>query len=360
MVQFSRASSQLLNQGRGADRSGTTIALWRCPRCTGDLVAPAPDRLTCAACHATFPSVDGIPDLRVSPQEAEAADLTQARVLAAEFGSSGPEGLIASIFERRAWDASTKALRVRQTLASPNKLRPELEGWLQRCLVSDGVLLDVGCGAGGLLAAAATMRFATAGIDASMTLLVAAKRMIESHGGTATLACAYAESLPLANESVAAVTMYDVVEHVEDAGRVIDEASRVLRSGGHLAISTPNRFSVAAEPHVFLWGVGWLPRRLQEPYVRWRGRTYRGTRLFSAWEMARLLERHDELEYELRVPPVPEYEIRHFGPRRAVLARLYNRVVAQPLSRKALLGVGPFFQVLARRRAAAVGASASR
>jgi SAM-dependent methyltransferase len=150
--------------------------------------------------------------------------------------------------------------------------------------------------------------------------------------------------------------MYDVIEHVPDAGRVIDEAGRVMRPGGHLAISTPNRFSIAAEPHVFLWGVGWLPRRLQEPYVRFRGRTYRGTRLLSVREMTRLLGSHDELEFELRVPPVPDEEIRHFGPRRAALARVYNRLAAQPISRTALLGVGPFFQVMAQRRSAAPAA----
>jgi SAM-dependent methyltransferase len=257
--------------------------------------------------------------------------------------------MITGIFARRRWNAETKALRVRQTLASPNKLRPELEGWLRRCLASDGILLDIGCGAGGLLTAAASMGYAGAGIDASMPLLIAAKRMIEAHGGTATLACAYAESLPLTSDSVSAVTMYDLIEHVDDPERVVTEACRVVRPGGYLAISTPNRFSLAAEPHVFLWGVGWLPRRLQEPYVRLRGRAYRGTRLLSALEMARLLQHH-ELEFELRVPPVPDEEIQHFGARRATLARLYNRVAAQPISRKALLGIGPFFQVMARRR----------
>jgi 2-polyprenyl-3-methyl-5-hydroxy-6-metoxy-1,4-benzoquinol methylase len=354
MVQFPGSIGQLLNQGRAPHRSGSQALLWRCPLCSGALILTPPDRVACADCRTAFPSVDGIPDLRIrdSSHDIEPSDLDEARALSAEFGALGPESIITGLFARRAWDAGTKALRVRQTLASPNKLRPELDGWLRRCLVPDGILLDVGCGAGGMLAAAAAMGYAGAGIDASMPLLVAAKHMIEAHGGTAMLACAYAESLPLASESIGAVTLYDVIEHVDDVGRVLADASRVLRPGGYLAISTPNRFSVAAEPHVFLWGVGWLPRRLQEPYVRLRGRAYHGTRLLSAREMARLLESHQELDFELRAPPVPEEEIRHFGARRAALARLYNRVAAQPISRKALLGVGPFFQVIARRRSA--------
>jgi SAM-dependent methyltransferase len=147
--------------------------------------------------------------------------------------------------------------------------------------------------------------------------------------------------------------MYDAIEHVASVRETIDEARRVLRPGGSMAISTPNRFSLAAEPHVFVWGVGWLPRPWQQPYVRWRsGQDYSGTRLLSTWEMSRELKRYGELEYHLSVPQVPEEEIEHFSPRRAFLARLYNRIARWRISRGALLAVGPFFQVVARRAAA--------
>jgi len=152
---------------------------------------------------------------------------------------------------------------------------------------------------------------------------------------------------------VHAVTMYDSIEHVANVSATIDESHRVLMPGGSMAISTPNRFSLAAEPHVFVWGVGWLPRRWQQSYVRWRsGQDYSGTRLLSTREMARELRRHPELQYHLSVPQVPEEEITHFSPRRAWLARLYNRVAKHRLARGPLLAVGPFFQVVARRAAA--------
>ena len=166
------------------------------------------------------------------------------------------------------------------------------------------------------------------------------------------MACAYAEALPITNDCLGAVTMYDSIEHVSNVRETIDEARRVLMPGGYMAISTPNRFSLAAEPHVFLWGVGWLPRSLQEPYVRWRnGQDYAGTQLLSTWEMARELRRHPELQYELSVPQVPEEEIFHFSARRANLARIYNKVARFRGSRRALLAVGPFFQVIAQRAA---------
>ena len=60
---------------------------------------------------------------------------------------------------------------------------------------------------------------------------------------------------------------------------------------------------------------------------------------------------HPELQFELSVPQVPVEEIEHFSVRRASLAQLYNRIARIPILRRALLAVGPFFQVVARRAA---------
>jgi len=235
-------------------------------------------------------------------------------------------------------------------MESPRRLRRQLDGWLRPCLSDYGLFLDVGCGSGGLLADVGALGYNGVGIDASMTMLVAAKHMIEAHGGVARLACAYAEALPIADASLGSVIMFDSIEHVTSVPRALDEARRALKSGGHLAISTPNRFSLAAEPHVFVWGVGWLPRSLQVPYVRWRsGQDYRGTQLLSTREMSRQLRLYPDLRFELQVPQVPLEEIEHFSRRRASLARLYNKIAKFRGARLALLAIGPFFQVVARR-----------
>ncbi len=52
--------------------------------------------------------------------------------------------------------------------------------------------------------------------------------------------CGDATNLPFENESFDAVTMFDLLEHVPDDGRAIEEAFRVLRPGGYLLVSTPN------------------------------------------------------------------------------------------------------------------------
>ena len=40
------------------------------------------------------------------------------------------------------------------------------------------------------------------------------------------------------------------------------EWARVLRPGGTLLVWSPNRFALTTDPHVGLWGLGWLPRAL--------------------------------------------------------------------------------------------------
>lgn len=349
---ISSAGSQW-NAGDTAVANGASVAgLWRCLKCWGALEARSVELVSCRDCAAQYPAVGGIPDLRARDGGSFDADgdLEEARRYYVDSRNVSLEAVMEQLCDRPANDDATRALRVRQIMESPRRLRSQLEGWLHPCLARDSLFLDVGCGSGGLLADVATLGFTGAGIDASMTMLVAAKHMIEAHGGVARLACAYAEALPIASGRLGAVTMYDSIEHVASVPRALDEARRVLKSGGHLAISTPNRFSLAAEPHVFVWGVGWLPRSLQVRYVRWRsGQDYRGTQLLSTWEMSRELQRYPDLHFEMFVPQVPGEEIEHFSTRRAALARLYNRIAKFRGARRALLAIGPFFQVIARR-----------
>jgi SAM-dependent methyltransferase len=49
-----------------------------------------------------------------------------------------------------------------------------------------------------------------------------------------------ARALPFADESFDAVTMFDLLEHVEEHEKAASEARRVLRPGGFLMVSSPN------------------------------------------------------------------------------------------------------------------------
>jgi SAM-dependent methyltransferase len=325
--------------------------IWRCPKCK-DVLVEREDGVECRSCTIFYRSVGGILDLRHPP---DCADYETDRADALSILKSGErlslEELV-NCYHTRHGRGSEKVirLRTRQAMSQPPRLRKEIRGWLQRCVTSNGTFLDVGCGTGGLLAAAAAEGRTGIGIDLSLTKLVVARRMIVEWGGEPVLAAALGEELPLADDSVSSVVSLDVIEHVDDRVRYLREIDRVAGRGGHVAFATPNRYSLTAEPHLFIWGVGWLPRALQRRYVKWRtGRDYNFTCLLSTGEAAKLLRQNTRFQFEILVPLVPEEEISYFPPARAALARLYNHLAPLRWLRWVFLRIGPFFRIVGRK-----------
>jgi SAM-dependent methyltransferase len=327
---------------------------WYCPTCRSALIATTGDALACTGCGAEYGVFGGIPDLRIDrPAWIDVDDDREAAArLDRDHRHSSLETMIRTVFAAQAGRSQQQIdMRTRQVLVAPGRLATQLDGWLRPTTHTPG-FLDLGCGPGMLLAAAAGAGVPGLGIDVSLVWLVVARRMIEQHGGRATLCAAFAESLPLAEASVPAVVSLDVIEHVADQPRYLAEIDRISADGAPIALATPNRFSLAAEPHVHVWGVGWLPARFQKRYVRARsGRPYEFVRLLSVPGLASLLRRHTDIAARFVVPPVPDDEIASYNPRRATLARVYNRVAQWPWLRWPLLGIGPFFRVMGTRRA---------
>ena len=320
---------------------------WRCPTCRGNLDNRA-ESLRCSACRRDFTLVDGIPDFRVSaPSWIDIeSDTATARELAA--ANLPLEELVSAVFSRQKDpDPARVARRTREVLNGPERLHDDLREWL-RPVIGGGPFMDLGCGGGMLMAAAADLHpgIRTIGIDVSMVWLVVAKRLVTEHGGRPMLAAAMAEALPFADESVPALVSLDVIEHVGESEAYLREINRVLQVGGRVALSTPNRFSLTAEPHVFVWGVGWLPQRLQRPYVRWRsGKSYDSTVLMSSVGLTKKLRRSTRLQFRLLIPKIAVADIAHFPPAKGRVARLFNRISQSALFRPVFLAVGPFFRV---------------
>lgn len=330
-------------------------SVWSCPSCHGALDASASAaRLTCTECAAEFGIFGGIPDMRVDrPAWIDVDDDRDAAArLDRDFRSQSLEAMVRAVFASQPGRSQQQIdMRTRQVLVAPRRLETQLAGWLHTATGRPG-FLDLGCGPGMLLAAAASRGVSGLGIDVSLLWLVVARRMIEQHGGAATLCAAFAESLPLLDASTPAIVSLDVIEHVGDQRRYLAEIDRIAADGATLALATPNRFSLSAEPHVHVWGVGWLPVRFQARYVRARsGRSYDFVHLLSVPGLAHLLRRHTRFAGRFVVPQVPDDEIEEMDERRARLARLYNRISPSPFVRWPLLAVGPFFRYIGTARA---------
>jgi ubiquinone/menaquinone biosynthesis C-methylase UbiE len=222
-----------------------------------------------------------------------------------------------------------------------------LERMRERSLGRGDRVLEVGCGTAALAAAAARRGCTVIASDVSMRWLVLARKQMEEIGRDVELVCCAAEALPFQSETYDVVIAGDVVEHVADQRLFARECARVLRPGGMLFIATPNRYSLALEPHVRLWGVGFLPRGVARGYVeRVRKAPYDHVRLLSSFALRRLLEA-EGFGVTIEPPAVPLASQRLARGIELRLVRMYNAVRGIRLVRLGLLGVGPFFHVFA-------------
>jgi SAM-dependent methyltransferase len=120
-----------------------------------------------------------------------------------------------------------------------------------------GPVLDIGCG-GGLFPGMMRERgFRVLGLDISPKAAAVAWRR---HGVPAV--CGLPAAAPLAEESCAAVTMFHVLEHLDDPRACLRAVRALLRPGGRLVVQTPD----AACWQFRLLGAAWtgvdVPRHL--------------------------------------------------------------------------------------------------
>ncbi len=97
-------------------------------------------------------------------------------------------------------------------------------------------ILDIGCGVGTYVRAFRQFTNTVAGID------IDEERVREGGRTTPNLMLAVSEHLPFCDEAFDAVLLNEVIEHVADDRRTLEEACRVVRAGGRIFIYAPNRF----------------------------------------------------------------------------------------------------------------------
>ncbi len=263
-----------------------------CPACRSSLEHhAAPDeRYICTICARQYPVIIGIPDFRLQPDPWIGLEADRAKGIALEADTRDAD------FETtvRAYWARTpdtpRALAERFTRFVVDA-EPRASEWLARVLPtapSTGWWLDVGCGTADMVLAGARRGVPIVGIDIAFRWLVVARRRLQRAGCTAPLVCCNAEHLPFDAQAFDRVVSLGTLEHCLDAERALEESARVLRPGGALHLRTVNRYSLLGEPHVGVWGVGFVPRRWADGYVRWRsGQRYEHHRPLSPREIRR-------------------------------------------------------------------------
>ena len=324
-----------------------------CPACRAG-VERTEAAYVCTGCSKQYPILEEIPDFRLFPDRflSIADDRAKARRVIETAADASSSTLLDAYYALTPEMPAAEAARYRareqaEERAGEMTWREIEQGFTETAAPTIGTpVLDLGCGTGGLVIAAARRGCAATGVDAALRRLIIARARLREAGVGARLVCANAEHLPFAEESFGVVAAVDLMEHVAEPAEVFGECRRVIAPRGTAYVAGNNRYSWAPEPHVRLWGVGLLPPWLQRHYVRsLRGHPYHRVRLLSAGDTLRHMR--DAGFTDAAVSAAPLFAA-HLGPPARGVATIYNSVRTRSLGRAILRLCAPRIQCTTR------------
>jgi 2-polyprenyl-3-methyl-5-hydroxy-6-metoxy-1,4-benzoquinol methylase len=135
-------------------------------------------------------------------------------------------------------------------------LMKSLRGWD----LAGTLWLDAGCGTGTLARCLATRGCSVLGVDAASDMVAAARTaQAENYSDRLSFVrIATIARLALDDRSIDGILCSSVLEYVPDPSACLSEFSRVLKPGGLLLVSIPNRNSVVRRMQIACHGLGGL------------------------------------------------------------------------------------------------------
>jgi 2-polyprenyl-6-hydroxyphenyl methylase/3-demethylubiquinone-9 3-methyltransferase len=168
------------------------------------------------------------------------------------------------------WWAEDQCLHLLKSSVNPARV-----GYFRRLLnevlqvdCNDTPALDVGCGGGILAEEFAGMGFHVVGIDPSEPSLATARQHAQTMGLVIDYQQGTGESIPYADNTFPVVYCCDVLEHVRDLPKVINEIYRVTEPGGYFFFDTLNRTFISKLVAIKIWqewkSTAFMPPRVHE------------------------------------------------------------------------------------------------
>jgi ubiquinone/menaquinone biosynthesis C-methylase UbiE len=114
-----------------------------------------------------------------------------------------------------------------------------------------------------------------------------ARLRAQRYGLGLSITVAAGEKLPYSDALFEVVLCMDVLEHVQDVEAALSEIYRVLKPGGVVLTTVPNRRAFR-DPHYHLPGINWLPTAISEQIIRRAGRSKSGGPLQDRQEHSEL------------------------------------------------------------------------
>ncbi len=323
-----------------------------CPHCRGPLSVSEAGSLQCASCPRDYEVEFGIPDLRVFPDPYvdAATDRAKGAMVASESERRDFSQLIEYYYSITSVVPPHHARQYTLgLLAAESRAAAALKSWqsLSGCDSFHGDLLDVGCGTAPLIAAAFGLFHSVAGLDIAFRWLVVAGKRLQQKNLEAPLICGCVEAIPFPDQSFDFVTAESTLELLTDQNKGFSEIYRVLRPGGYLFLSTPNRYSLGPDPHIGVWGAGIIPETWIAYIARKQGAIPPKRNLFSPRTLRENLVYSGFKSINIELPEVNRDLANSISLK--VLVEAYNVFRRLPISREFLRITGPILHSTARK-----------
>jgi len=128
-------------------------------------------------------------------------------------------------------------------------------------------LLDVGFGNGTFVVAFARAGAIVSGIETNPILFGMAKENLHKLNIESNLKIYDGHVFPFENNSFDYIYSTSVLEHVTDPSRFLKEINKVLKPGGKVYLSFPNRFA-PRETHTGIWFLSYFPRSMANMFLK--------------------------------------------------------------------------------------------
>jgi ubiquinone/menaquinone biosynthesis C-methylase UbiE len=300
-----------------------------CPLCKSGRLILLKNAYKCGCCEKEYKIISEIPDFRIYPFPYSANEDSEVRILLDNYDRLDFLSLYKlrqSFFldKNKSKDSLRKAEEL-HALSLKNLLGYHMDHsdvfstnmkrfWAiigKRINHGKEMSLELGCGRGTQIPDMLSIYKNVIAIDNSFSELIVTKKLLNQKkiAEKVCLVCACSESLPFMEKSFDAINMRSVLEHVEDQRSSLCEVHRVMRTGSILLLEIPNRFTFREEPHVKIYGVGFMPRRWMKGYVDLVTRkqlTFGGIRTLSYFELKALIKMIFGTQWEHRARLIDE------------------------------------------------------
>jgi SAM-dependent methyltransferase len=319
-----------------------------CPECRSPL-KESDGGYACGSCDRFFPILFGIPDFRLSGDLYLSLDEERAKAARLHaFAEQHDFRELVAFYYSITDDVPRRLapLFADYVVNAPARAAAPIDALARAGL--RGSLLDLGCGSGGALMAAASVFQDRTGVDIALRWLVIARKRLEEAGVQATLVCADAEALPFHEGSITHVLAMDLLENTRSLAATLKAAGAVLQDGGHMFLTSSNGRWIGPHPATGVWAAGLLSTRLRAALLRRRHGVdiLRAVSLVSPASVRRTAEAAGLRQIDAGPLDFNASRLDHRSALFRLAARAYALLAKAPVFRSILLVAGPVFQAM--------------